>query len=61
MLSFHRSLRDYWKEFLEAGFVIDNFEEPSITEGGRRELAVWTVDQSLRIPYSCIFRLAKRG
>ena len=59
VLSFHRPLRDYWEAFGEAGFIVDGFEEPSITEGGRRELPVWRVEQSLRIPYSCIFRLKK--
>ncbi|MBI4281978.1 MAG: class I SAM-dependent methyltransferase [Chloroflexi bacterium] len=59
VLSFHRPLRDYWQAFGEAGFTVDAFEEPSITERGRRELPVWRVEQSLRIPYSCIFRLVK--
>jgi SAM-dependent methyltransferase len=59
VLSFHRPLRDYWQAFAEAGFTVDGFEEPSITERGRREFPVSTADQSLRIPYSCIFRLVK--
>ena len=61
VLSFHRPLRDYWQAFSEAGFAIDAFEEPSITDRGRRELPAWTVEQALRIPYSCIFRLVKPG
>ena len=61
VLSFHRPLRDYWQAFSEAGFTVDAFEEPSITERGRRELPVWRVDFSLRTPYSCIFRLVKPG
>ena len=59
VFSFHRPLRDYWQAFFEAGFAVDGFEEPSITDRGRRELPVWRVEQSLRIPYSCIFRLTK--
>ncbi len=60
VLSFHRPLTDYWQAFVSAGFVVDGFEEPSITERGRRELSVWRVEQFLRIPYSCIFRLVKQ-
>ena len=59
VLSFHRPLRDYWQTFAESGFVVDAFEEPSITERGRRELPLGEVEQSLRVPYSCIFRLRK--
>ena len=59
VLNFHRPLRDYWQAFCEAGFDVDGFEEPSITNRGRREFPVWRVEQSLRIPYSCIFRLRK--
>lgn len=59
VLSFHRPLRDYWQTFTEAGFVVDAFEEPSITERGRRELSVAQVEHALRVPYSCIFRLKK--
>ena len=61
VLSFHRPLRDYWQAFVEAGFTVHTFEEPSIAERGRRELPIWSVEQSLRIPYSCIFRLVKPG
>ena len=34
VLSFHRPLRDYWEAFVENGFKVDGFEEPSITERG---------------------------
>ncbi|MBI4305102.1 MAG: class I SAM-dependent methyltransferase [Chloroflexi bacterium] len=61
VLSFHRPLRDYWQAFQQSGFRIDAFEEPSITERGRRELSPSRVAQALRIPYSCIFRLIKQG
>jgi SAM-dependent methyltransferase len=56
---YHRPLRDYWLAFTEAGFTVDGFEEPSITERGLRELPVSRTDYSQRIPYSCIFRLIK--
>jgi len=59
VLSFHRPLRDYWQAFAEAGFIVDGFEEPSVTERGRRELPASRVARSLRTPYSCIFRLVK--
>ena len=58
-ISFHRPLGDYWKAFTKAGFVVDAFEEPCITERGRREIAVSRLDYTQRIPYSCIFRLVK--
>ena len=59
VLSFHRPLRDYWQAFAEAGFTVDGFEEPSVTERGRRELPASRVERSLRTPFSCIFRLVK--
>ena len=59
VLGFHRPLRDYWQAFTETGFQVDGFEEPSITERGRRELPASRVERSLRIPFSCIFRLVK--
>ena len=52
-------VRDYWQTFTEEGFIVDAFEEPSITERGRRELPLAQVNQALRVPYSCIFRLKK--
>ena len=61
VLSFHRPLRDYWRAFRAAGFRVDDFEEPSITERGRRELPAHRIKQALRIPYSCIFKLQKRS
>lgn len=59
VLSFHRPLRDYWETFTGAGFTVDAFEEPSITERGRRELPPSRVEHVLRVPFSCIFRLRK--
>jgi hypothetical protein len=59
VLSFHRRLRDYWRTFQRAGFRIDDFEEPSITECGRAELPLSHVHSALRVPWSCIFKLVK--
>lgn len=59
VMSFHRPLRDYWQAFAAAGFQVTGFEEPSVTERGRRELPPSRVAQALRIPYSCIFNLLK--
>ena len=56
---YHRPLRDYWEAFTEAGFTVDGFEEPSITERGLRELPFSRTLYSQRIPYSCMFRLIK--
>jgi SAM-dependent methyltransferase len=61
VLSFHRPIRDYWRAFRAAGFVVDDFEEPSITERGRRELSATRIQHTLRVPFSCIFKLVKSG
>ena len=61
VLSFHRPIKDYWRAFADTGFVVTDFDEPSITERGRRELSPWRVERALRIPYSCIFQLTKPG
>ena len=55
----HRPLRDYWEAFTGAGFTVDGFEEPSITQRGLRELPISRTEYSQRIPYSCVFRLKK--
>jgi len=59
VLGFHRPLRDYWATFAAAGFQVDGFDEPSITERGRVELPLGQVQQALRVPFVCIFRLRK--
>jgi ubiquinone/menaquinone biosynthesis C-methylase UbiE len=59
VLGFHRPLRDYWQAFTETGFMVEGFEEPSITERGRRELPLSLIEYSQRITYSCIFQLRK--
>jgi SAM-dependent methyltransferase len=59
VLSFHRPLRDYWAVFREAGFRIEDLEEPSITDRGRRELPPSLAERALRVPWSCIFKLVK--
>jgi len=61
VLSFHRPLRDYWRAFKQAGFTIDDFEEPSVTERGRAELPPSRMQTVLRVPWSCMFRLVKAG
>lgn len=60
VLGFHRPLRDYWQCFTnDNGFIVAGFEEPSITERGRKELKHSEVEKALRIPYSVIFKLVK--
>jgi hypothetical protein len=59
VLSFHRPLRDYWRAFQQAGFRIDELEEPSITERGRQELPPSRAQATLRVPWSCLFKLVK--
>ena len=59
VMGHHRPLHDYWQAFIEAGFTVDGFEEPSITARGLQELPISRTDYSQRIPYSCIFRLIK--
>jgi SAM-dependent methyltransferase len=59
VMGHHRPLRDYWEAFAEAGFTVDGFEEPSITDRGLRELPISRTDYSQRITYSCIFRLIR--
>jgi len=59
VISFHRPLRDYWRAFAAAGFAVTGFEEPSVTERGRRELSPGRLRHVQRIPFSCIFRLER--
>lgn len=59
VLSFHRPLRDYWEAFTTTGFVVTGFEEPSISARGERELPPSGQIQSLRVPFSCIFKLTR--
>lgn len=59
VLGFHRPIRDYWQTFTQAGFRVEGFEKPSITDRGRRELPLSVVQKALRIPFSFIFRLVK--
>jgi len=61
VLGFHRPLRDYWQAFAKVGFMVEGFEEPEITERGRRELPPSRVEFSRRMTYSCIFQLRKTG
>ena len=57
---FHRPLSDYWKAFRSAGFSIEDFEEPRVTED-RYHLAEnpRKLENSKTRPYSVAFRLRK--
>ena len=59
VLSYHRTLSDYWQAFNQTGFRLDCFKEPSISELGREKLCSWNLDEVQRIPYSCAFQLTK--
>lgn len=59
VLGFHRPLRDYWHAFTEIGFTVEEFEEPSITARGRRELPPSRILFHQRTTYSCIFKCRK--
>jgi SAM-dependent methyltransferase len=59
VLGFHRPLRDYWHAFVDAGFAITDFDEPNISERGRRELSPGRIRQFQRVPYACVFQLTK--
>jgi ubiquinone/menaquinone biosynthesis C-methylase UbiE len=60
---FHRPLSTYWRSFVDAGFVVDTFEEPRL----RADIAAVVHDQTLLAallrkrdrPYSVAFRLVK--
>jgi SAM-dependent methyltransferase len=57
VLSFHRTLSDYWKALTGAGFVVEGIEEPSLAERGRRELPISARLQAERIAYSLVLDL----
>jgi SAM-dependent methyltransferase len=56
---FHRPIRDYWAAFRSAGFVVQDFDEPSLSAVGLTELEPWQVDQANRIAIACLFQLTK--
>ncbi len=58
---FHRPLSDYWKAFLESGFVVADFEEPRLT-ADRFHLAKTTrqLKNAQTRPYSVAFKLRKQ-
>ncbi len=60
VLNFHRPLRDYWHVFRDSGFLVETFEEPMISEEGRRELSLPRIDQASRVAHSCILGLVKQ-
>ena len=57
---YHRPLSDYWKAFRAAGFVVEDFEEPRVTED-RYHLADTPrrLSNSRTRPYSVAFQLRK--
>lgn len=57
---FHRPLSDYWKAFRGVGFLIEEFEEPRLTED-RFHLAPneRMLNKSRTRPYSVAFKLRK--
>ena len=57
---FHRPLSDYWKAFTEAGFRIEEFEEPRILQQ-RYHMAEnkKRLDNAQTRPYSVAFKLRK--
>ncbi len=57
---FHRPLSAYWRAFRNAGFVVDDFDEPHLTPE-RRCLAVSERERfnGTHRPYSVAFRLVK--
>lgn len=59
VLGFHRPLRDYWRIFRQSGFEITDFEEPSVSQRARDELPDHEIHRLQRVPYSCIFSLAR--
>lgn len=59
VLGFHRPLRDYWQAFRATGFMVEDFEEPTVTERGRRELPPSRIEYYQRTTFSCIFKLRK--
>ncbi|NQE70726.1 Ubiquinone biosynthesis O-methyltransferase [Nocardia gamkensis] len=57
----HRPLKEYWQAFRGAGFAVDDFDEPVVTERGLAELPQWRVAQLERAAQSCIFACTKVG
>jgi len=58
---FHRPLSDYWKAFRGAGFDVEEFEEPRVTEDRFHLAPTAKKLASCRYrPYSAAFKLRKR-
>ncbi|MFZ2658236.1 MAG: methyltransferase domain-containing protein [Victivallales bacterium] len=58
---FHRSLSDYWKAFKQAGFTVDDMEEPRITKDRYHHAGTAKLlNNSKTRPYSIAFRLVKK-
>ena len=62
-LWFHRPLSTYWRSFVDAGFVVDAFEEPGLRPDAASVVDDATLLATLRRkrnrPYSVAFRLRK--
>lgn len=59
---FHRPLSDYWKAFVAAGFTVEAFEEPRISEEARALVESEKMLRKLMTrPYSVAFKLRKQN
>lgn len=57
-LWYHRPLSRYWRAFRAAGFQVEDFEEPVLTQEARHDLEEEQVRRYLMRPGSVAFRLA---
>jgi ubiquinone/menaquinone biosynthesis C-methylase UbiE len=55
----HRPLKEYWRAIRNAGFAVDDFDEPVVNERGLAELPAWRVAQLERAAQSCVFACTK--
>lgn len=58
---FHRPLRQYWRAFRDAGFTIDDFDEPSPRAPFPEGVDEARVERSLMYPASAAFRLVREA
>ncbi len=56
---YHRPLRTYWRAFRDAGFTMDDFEEPSPAGPLAGEIGPERLQRSQMRPGSVVFRLLK--
>ena len=57
---YHRSLSCYWKSFIQAGFDIIDFEEPTISPSQMLEIEIEKVAYYRMTPGSVAFSLRKK-